>query len=64
MSKTKRPPELLRKSHAHIEVDERARAKRELLDALEDALEDDQVDDADDRSESDDGGDGGGPAAS
>lgn len=40
MSKTRRPPpEILRKSHPHADTDERARAKRELLDELEDAMD-------------------------
>jgi hypothetical protein len=52
MSKTRRPPDILRKSHAHADVDERARGKRELLDALDDAM--DEVPD----EEADAGGDG------
>lgn len=57
MSKTRRPPpEILRKSHAHADVDERARGKRELLEELEDAMEDsveDSVSDADDEAPAD-----------
>jgi hypothetical protein len=34
MSSQKRPPDILRKSHAHTSGDERARARRELEEAL------------------------------
>ena len=44
MSKTRRPPDILRKSHPHLDNDERARRKRELLDALDEAIEDDDGD--------------------
>ena len=41
MSKTRRPPDILRKSHPHLDVDERAKLKRELFDALDEAADDD-----------------------
>jgi hypothetical protein len=44
MSKTRRPPEILRKSHPHLDSDERAKRKRELLDALDEAGDEDEQD--------------------
>jgi len=45
----KRPPDILRKSHAHEDEDERARGKRDLADALEEAMSDESGADADAR---------------
>jgi hypothetical protein len=44
MSKT-RPPDILRKSHRHVEGNERARAKEELRRKLEDDVDADEADD-------------------
>lgn len=51
MSKSRRPPDILRKSHAHSPGDTRARDKRELEQAIDEIDVTDADDDGDAESE-------------